>query len=49
MPLNYLSKSYLIALMILLAGCQTIPNSDVAVSETDVTASEISKIGRAHV
>ncbi|MEK9606326.1 MAG: transglycosylase SLT domain-containing protein, partial [Gammaproteobacteria bacterium] len=42
MPLTNLSKGGLIALIISLAGCQTVQENTVAVSQTDVTSDRVS-------
>jgi membrane-bound lytic murein transglycosylase D len=41
MPLTDLSKGGLIALIISLAGCQTVQENTVAVSQTDVTSDQV--------
>jgi hypothetical protein len=42
MPLTNLSKGGLIALIISLAGCQTVQENTVAVSQTDITSDRVS-------
>jgi len=42
MPLKYFSNGALIALLISIAGCQTIPSNNVSVSETDVAGGQVS-------